>query len=209
MTLFAGCALTTPSVATVTYYNYGAAMPLLRPLDAYPINILVQDLRPAILGLKKIPLYVGMAENGLGAPHDVLNRDGCTIPVSVHRTPHCRSFAESLSHRLKSPKTNPAADASKGLLIVEIRSWETHAGTELWLDYAIEVYLRSKTGAKLASAKIEGIHEKIDTQALGKMGFVNHVEKEELLSAIISGVLDAKIAELLKGPLQNALFSLR
>jgi len=49
----AGCRLIPPGISTVTYYNYGAAMPLLRPLDAYPINVLVKDLRPEILSLKK------------------------------------------------------------------------------------------------------------------------------------------------------------
>ncbi|MEN9681635.1 MAG: hypothetical protein RLZZ627_1528 [Pseudomonadota bacterium] len=205
----AGCTMIPPGISTVTYYNYGAAMPLLRPLDAYPINVLVQDLRPEILSLKKIPLYVGKAENGFGEVRDVLNRDDCPVPVSVHRTPHCLSFAESLSHRIKSSKTMPTRETSQGLLLVEIRTWDTHAGAELFLDYAIDVYLRSNSGERLGSASIQGSHEKIDTQEVGKMSFANHVEKEERLSAIVAGVLDAKIAQLLQGPLQKALFDLR
>ncbi len=199
----------TPGISTVTYYNYGAAMPLLRPLDAYPINVLVQDLRPEVLSLKKIPLYVGKAENGFGEVRDVLNRDDCPVPVSVHRTPHCLSFAESLSHRLKSSKTLPSKEVSKGLLLVEIRTWDTHAESDLFLDYAIDVYLRSNRGERLGSASIQGTHEKIETQEIGRMSFANHVEKEARLSAIVARVLDEKIAQLLKDPLQKALYGLR
>lgn len=204
-----GCTLISPGIATVTYYNYGAAMPILRPLDAYSIQVLVQDLRPEILSLKKIPLYVGKAENGFGEVRDVLNRDDCPVPVSVHQTPHCRSFAESLSIRLKSPRTLPTQDASKGLLLVEIQRWDTHAGLELTLDYSIDVYLRSQSGERLGSAHVEGADEKIETDEVGRISFANHVKKEERLSAIVAGVLDSKIDQLLQGPLQNALFKLR
>jgi len=103
----------------------------------------------------------------------------------------------------------PTPEVSKGLLLVEVRTWDTHATDDLYLDYAIAVYLRSKSGETLGSASIQGSHEKIETQEIGQMTFANHVEKEAQLSAIVAGVADEKIAELLKGPLLKALNDLR
>lgn len=148
----AGCSWVSPDFATVDYYDYGAGVPKHRLLDSYPVKLLVQDLRPEILTLEKIPLYVGRAENGLGEARDVLNRDDCPVPISVHRTPHCRSFAESIWHRLKSAKNTPAPEDAKGLVLVEIRQWETHAGGDLRLDYSLDVYLRASSGGTLGNA---------------------------------------------------------
>jgi hypothetical protein len=204
-----GCTFVAPGIATVTYYDYGAALPVIRPLDAYAINLIVEDLRPDILSRKKIPLYVGVAENGWGETRDVFNRDDCPVPVSVHRLPHCNSLAESIALRLKSPVSHPDASQVRGLMTVEIKAWSTQAGLDLRLDYDLELYLRAPSGERLALSHIEGHGELIDTGDIGRMGFANHVAKEEQLSAIVSKALDTKLGDLLKGDVQNALFRFR
>lgn len=207
--LSSSCTWVHPNFATVTYYDYGVGVPEDRPLDPYPVTVLVEDLRPQILTRKKIPLFVGRAENGLGEARDVLNRDDCPVPVSVHRTPHCRSLAESIRHRLKTAKTSPSPENAKGLLLLEIRQWETHAASDLELDYSLDIYLRSSSGERLGNVSLAGQGEVIDTQNLGKMNFANHEAKENQLSLLVSGVLDDKLNQLLTGSLKEALERLR
>jgi hypothetical protein len=205
--LISGCVMVTPGASTITYYDFGAGMPILRPLDSYPIKVIVQDLRPEVLSRRKNPLFVGSAENGMGERRDVFNRDDCPVPVSVHSTPHCRSFAESVSLRLKSPESFPQADHVKGLVIVEIKEWVTQASADevFRINYTLELYLRSLTGETMATSTVSGQGERIDVSSLGAVGFFNHIEREEQLSAIIAGVLDGKIKALLTNPIQNAL----
>jgi hypothetical protein len=207
--LTAGCTWVSPDFATVDYYDYGAGIPAHRQLDPYPVKLLVEDLRPEILTRQKTPLYVGRAENGIGEARDVLNRDDCPVPISVHRTPHCRSLAESIRHRLKSAHTAPTPEDAKALVLVEVREWATHAGADLRLDYALDVYLRASSGAPLGHARIASQGEVIDTENLGKMNFANHEAKTHQLSLIITHVLDAKLAQLLEGPFNEALERLR
>lgn len=207
--LTSGCTWVRPDFATVDSYDYGAGLPEPRPLDSFPVTLLVKDLRPSILSLKKTPTYVGRAENGWGDARDVLNRDNCSAPVSVHRTPHCRSLAESIQNRLKSTKTLVPPQNAKGLLLIEIWQWETRAAGDLKLDYALEVYLRSPTGERLGTASLSGMAELIDIQNIGEMAWANHEAKEHELSLLLSGKLDAKLDQLLKGQIMEALERLR
>jgi hypothetical protein len=209
--LLSGCVMVIPSASTITYYDFGAGMPILRPLDSYPIKVIVQDLRPEVLSRRRTPLFVGSAENGMGERRDVFNRDDCPVPVSVHSTPHCRTLAESMSLRLKSPESSPQAGPVKGLVIVEIKEWATQASADdvFQINYTLELYLRSLTGETLASSTVSGQGERIDVSSLGAVGFFNHTEREEQLSAMIAGVFDAKIKALLTNPVQNALRHLR
>ena len=207
--LTASCAIVTPDFATVTYYDYGAGIPDQRPLDPYPVTLQVKDLRPSVVSQEKEPQFVGMAENGFGEPRDVLNRDDCTVPVSVHRTPHCRSFADSVRDRLKWPKPSTSDQESKGSVLIEIRQWQTHAGSDLRLDYALHASLRSANGETLRQADIQGAGERIETRKIGVMTFANHEAKEHRLSLIVSAVLDEKLHRLVSGPFAGALSKLR
>lgn len=204
-----GCFMVAPGVATVTYYDFGAGLPVILPLDAYPVTLLVRDLRPEVVSRRKNPLYVGMAENGMGESRDVFNRDDCPVPVSVHATPHCRSLADSVALRLKSPATTPKAGASKGMVIVELKSWSTRAGSTMTLDYAIELYVRSATGENLAASKASANGENIDVERIGEIGFFNHAKREEQLSVVVANVLDDKLKSLLTPPVTEALRDLR
>lgn len=207
--LLSGCTWVSPGIATVTYYDFGAALPVLRPLDAYAVKLIVQDLRPEVLSRKKIPLFVGTAENGWGEARDVFNRDDCPVPVSVHRTPHCRSLAESIALRLKSPETLPTAATFSPLVMVEIKGWATQAGADLRLDYDIEMYVRSATGERLATSHVQGQQERVDTTEIADMGFANHVGKEDQLSRLISKTMDTKLDQLLQGDVLNILYTFR
>lgn len=204
-----GCSIISPDFATVTYYDYGSGILERRPLDSYPVKLLVTDLRPQIVALQKLPQFVGMAENGLGEPRAVLNRDGCPVPVGVHQTPHCLSFAESVRHQLKNEKTFPPDAMAKGLVMIEILQWQTQAGQDLRLDYALNVSLRSANGEALGKASIQGLGEVIDTQNVGPMSWANHEAKEHLLSLVVSGVLRQKLDHLLKALNPAMLASLR
>lgn len=208
--LLSGCVMVSPSASTITYYDFGAGMPIFRPLDSYPIKVIVQDLRPEVLSRRKTPLFVGTAENGLGERRDVFNRDDCPVPVSVHSTPHCRTLAESVWHRLKSPESSPQSGDLKGLVIVEIKEWVTQASADdvFRINYSLELYLRSLSGETLVTSTVSGRGERIDVSSLGAVGFFNHTEREEQLSAIIACVLDGKIKALLTNPVQNALHQL-
>jgi hypothetical protein len=208
--LLSGCVMVSPSASTITYYDFGAGMPIFPPLDSYPIKVIVQDLRPEVLSRRKTPLFVGYAENGMGERRDVFNRDDCPVPVSVHSTPHCRTLAESVSLRLKSPETSLQAGHVTGLVIVEIKEWVTQASADdvFRIDYTLELYLRSLTGETLATSSVSGQGERIDVSSLGAVGFFNHTEREVQLSAIIAGVLDSKIKALLTNPVQSALHQL-
>ncbi|MEY4684828.1 MAG: hypothetical protein RLZ25_1287 [Pseudomonadota bacterium] len=203
--LASACAIVAPGFATVTFYDFGAGISESKLLDAYPVKLLVEDLRPQVVAFKKMARFVGTAENGMGEPRDVLNRDGCPEPVSVHRTPHCLSLAESIRHRLKNESTLPSADSAKPLVLIEIRQWQTRAGSNLRLDYALDVFLRSSSGETLSKASVHGEDEVIDTQAIGKINFENHEAKEHVLSLLVSGALDAKMNLLLAGPFREAL----
>jgi hypothetical protein len=207
--LVSGCAIVTPDFATVTYYDYGAGIPDQRPLDPYPVTLQVKDLRPLVVSHEKEPQFVGVAENGFGEPRDVLNRDDCPIPVSVHQTPHCRSLAESLRERLQWPNPSASNQDSKGSVLIDIRQWQTHAGSDLRLDYALHASLRSASGETLTQVDIHGAGERIDTRKIGVMTFANHEAKEYLLSLIVSAVLDEKLHRLVSGPFAGALSRLR
>lgn len=207
--LSSGCSWVRPDFATVDSYDYGVGLREPRPIDSFPVTILVKDLRPSILSLKKTPTYVGRAENGWGEARDVLNRDNCAAPVSVHRTSHCRSLAESIQNRLKSTTTFVPPENANGLLLIKIWQWETRAAADLKLDYALEVYLRSSTGERLGSATLSGEGELIDIQNIGVMTWSNHEAKEQDLSRLVSGKLEAKLDQLLKGQIMEALERLR
>lgn len=207
--LTSACSWVSPDFATIDYYDYGAGVPEHRLLDPYPVKLLVEDLRPEILTLEKIPLFVGRAENGWGRARDVLNRDDCPGPVSVHQTSHCRSLAESIRHRLKNAKTYPVPEMAKALVLVEIRQWETRAGADLRLDYALDVFLRSASGERLANASVEGQDERINTENLGKMTLANHEAREHQLSLRVTAALDDQLNQLLQGAFKDALERLR